>query len=50
MVDFAGFFAPHLTPELTQRAASLETQAEVDALFAQIRLPLRGGCNDEFGS
>jgi len=50
MVDFAGFFASHLTPELTQRAASLETQAEVDALFAQMRLPLRGGCNDEFGS
>ncbi len=50
MVDFAGFFASHLTPELTQRAASLETQVEVDALFAQMRLPLRGGCNDEFGS
>jgi len=50
MVDFAGFFAPHLTPELTQRAASLETQAEVDELFAQIRLPLRGGCSEELGA
>jgi len=28
----------------------METQAEVDALFAHMRLPLRGGCNDEFGS
>ena len=50
MVDFASLFAPHLTPELTQQAASLETQEEVDALFAHMRLPLRGGCDDEFGS
>ncbi|MDP6149866.1 MAG: LysR substrate-binding domain-containing protein, partial [Gammaproteobacteria bacterium] len=50
MVDFASLFAPHLLPELTQRAASLESQAEVDALFEKTPLPLRGGCEDEFGS
>ncbi|MDP6437293.1 MAG: HTH-type transcriptional regulator CysB [Gammaproteobacteria bacterium] len=50
MVDFASLFAPHLLPELTQRAASLESQAEVDALFDKTSLPLRGGCEDEFGS
>ena len=49
MVDFAALFAPHLLPELTQRAANLETQAEVDSLFADVDLPLRGGCDDEFG-
>ncbi len=49
MVDFAELFAPHLLPELTQRAANLETQEEVDLLFADIALPLRGGCDDEFG-
>jgi len=50
MVDFASLFAPHLAPELVQRAASFETQAEVDELLADIRLPLRGGCEDEFGA
>jgi LysR family cys regulon transcriptional activator len=50
MVDFAALFAPHLLPELTQRVASMETQTEVDELFSQITLPLRGGCDDEFGA
>jgi LysR family cys regulon transcriptional activator len=50
MVDFAALFAPHLLPELTQRIASMETQAEVDEVFSQITLPLRGGCDDEFGA
>ena len=50
MVDFAQLFAAHLLPELTQRAANLETQEEVDKLFAEIDLPLRGGCDDEFGA
>lgn len=49
MVDFAALLAPHLLPELTQRAANLETQAEVDSLFAEVSLLLRGGCDDEFG-
>ena len=50
MVDFASLFAPHLLPELTQRAASMESQEEVDTLFDKASLPLRGGCDDEFGS
>ena len=50
MVDFASLFAPHLTPELTQRAASLESQEEVDDLLGKLSLPLRGGCDDEFGA
>jgi LysR family cys regulon transcriptional activator len=49
MVDFASLFAPHLLPELTQRAASLEAQEEVNDLLSSISLPLRGGCDDEFG-
>jgi LysR family cys regulon transcriptional activator len=49
MVDFAELFASHLLPDLTQRAANLESQEEVDALFADMALPLRGGCDDEFG-
>jgi LysR family cys regulon transcriptional activator len=49
MVDFAALFAPHLTPELTQRVASLDTQEQVATLLADIELPLRGGCDNEFG-
>jgi len=36
-------------PELTQRAASMEAQEDVTELFNSIALPLRGGCDDEFG-
>ena len=43
MVDFISLFAPHLTPELTRQVADLETQVEVDALLADIPLPVRGG-------
>jgi LysR family cys regulon transcriptional activator len=50
MVDFAALFAPHLSPELTQRAASMETQEGVDELVGEISLPWRGGCDNEFGS
>jgi len=47
MVDFISLFAPHLTPELTRQAADLESQVEVDALLADIPLPVRGGCGNE---
>ncbi len=41
MVDFVSLFAPQLTAETVRRATELATQAEVDALFAQQKLPLR---------
>ena len=47
MVDFISLFAPHLTPELTRQAAELDSQAAVDALFAETALPIRGGCGSE---
>ena len=47
MVDFVSLFAPHLTPALTREAADLETQADVDALIADMPLPTRGGCGSE---
>lgn len=46
MVDFIALLAPHLTPHLTRKAAQLTTQAEVDALFDEAQLPMRGGCED----
>jgi len=48
MVDFVSLLAPHLTAELTRRAAELETQAEVDELFNEIALPVRGGCGSDY--
>ena len=47
MIEFMSLFAPHLTPSLTRQAASLESQAEVDSLFADIGLPLRSGCEED---
>ena len=47
MIEFMSLFAPHLTPALTREAAALESQKEVDELFADIGLPLRSGCEEE---
>jgi LysR family cys regulon transcriptional activator len=46
MVDFVSLFAPHLTPELTRRAAEAPTQADVDTLFEDIQIPVRTGCSE----
>jgi LysR family cys regulon transcriptional activator len=40
MYDFLQMLAPHLTRRLVERAAAAATQAEVDALFGQEKLPL----------
>ncbi len=47
MTDFMGMFAPHLTPQFLKQVGELASQAEVDVLFADRRLPLRGGCGEE---
>jgi LysR family cys regulon transcriptional activator len=44
MADFVSLFAPQLTPELVRKAAALQTQNEVDALFEGVKLALRTGC------
>ena len=50
MVDFAISFAPHLTVELITAARSSVTQADVDALFEGIHLPIRGGYENKLVS
>ena len=45
MVDFIELFAPHLTRERIERAASLPDQASVDALLADVELPVRSNCD-----
>jgi len=45
MIDFISLFAPQVTTELIRSAAESPSQAEVDALFAHLHLPLRTGCH-----
>jgi len=40
MYDFLQMLAPHLTRRLVERAAAASTQAEIDAIFGQEKLPL----------
>ncbi|WP_207061103.1 HTH-type transcriptional regulator CysB [Motiliproteus sp. SC1-56] len=40
MYDFIQGFAPHLTPELVDQAVACSTRAELDALFADMELPV----------
>ncbi len=39
--DFLGLLAPHLTRKLVDKASGARTQAEVDALFEDVPLPVR---------
>ncbi len=48
MRDFMLLFAPHLTGRLVDRCLAAPEQDSVDALFADIDLPLRGGCSDGY--
>ena len=50
MLEFAELLAPHLSLDITRKIVELETHAEVNALLEPIALPVRGGCNEEFGS
>jgi len=47
MVDFIQLFAPHYSKRLITDIAELETQEEVDALLSDMRLPIRGGCEQD---
>jgi LysR family cys regulon transcriptional activator len=47
MVDFVNLFAPHYSLRLITDAAALETQEDVDELLKDIKLPVRGGCEED---
>jgi LysR family cys regulon transcriptional activator len=40
MFDFIAAFAPHLTREVIEKAAQCHNRQELDALFANVDLPL----------
>ena len=47
MLDFVQLFAPHITPEQLEQTRHVRSQSELDNLFKDARLPVRGGCNED---
>ncbi len=47
MLDFVQLFAPHITPEQLEQTRHARTQEDIDALYGESDLPLRGGCTDD---
>jgi LysR family transcriptional regulator, cys regulon transcriptional activator len=48
MLDFVQLFAPHITPEQLEQTRHARTQEDIDSLYGESDLPLRGGCSDDF--
>ncbi len=46
MLDFVQLFAPHITEGQLERARHARSQQEIDELFSDAELPVRGGCSD----
>ncbi len=46
MLDFVQLFAPHITEAQLEHTRHARTQAEIDELFDDADLPIRGGCSD----
>ena len=46
MLDFVQLFAPHIGKEQLEQLLQAKSQSELDELFANAKLPLRGGCKD----
>lgn len=47
MLDFIRLFAPHITEEQLEHTRHARSQADIDKLFRDARLPIRGGCSDD---
>ena len=47
MLEFIQLFAPHITPDQIEKARLVRSQAEMDKLFEEAELPVRGGCPDK---
>jgi len=46
MFDFLQLFAPHVTPARIKQVRGAGSQSEIDQLFSETDLPVRGGCAD----
>ena len=47
MLDFVQLFAPHITTDQLERTRHVRSQSDIDDLFRDARLPVRGGCSDD---
>jgi LysR family cys regulon transcriptional activator len=47
MLDFVQLFAPHITTDQLEQTRHVRSQTDIDALFRDARLPVRGGCRDD---
>jgi LysR family cys regulon transcriptional activator len=47
MLDFVQLFAPHITDHQVEQTRLARTQDDIDALFDDAQLPVRGGCSDD---
>ena len=50
MLDFIRLFAPHLDAEQIDAAVKAQEQKEIDLLFRDTTLPIRGGCSDDLSA
>ena len=46
MLDFVQLFAPHITIDQLEQTRHVRSQADVDSLFSDAIIPVRGGCTD----
>jgi len=46
MLDFVQLFAPHITIDQLEQTRHVRSQADVDSLFSDAVIPVRGGCTD----
>ena len=46
MLDFVQLFAPHITLDQLEQTRNIRSQNEIDDLFRDANLPVRGGCTD----
>jgi LysR family cys regulon transcriptional activator len=47
MLDFVQLFAPHITTDQLERTRHVRSQTDIDDLFRDSPLPVRGGCRDD---
>jgi LysR family cys regulon transcriptional activator len=47
MLDFVRLFAPHITSDQLEQTRHVRSQADIDELFKDANLPVRGGCSDD---
>ena len=47
MLDFVALFAPHITADQLEQTRHARSQDDIDKLYIDASLPMRGGCSDE---